>query len=94
MDMSDSDKKGPDSPIDRTLNDYEAGTSEAVSGELATIRIPGTDSVFEEQAALVNHAVQVVGMGKYQWALFVLAGYGWMCDQVSTLQLIFYCNCF
>ena len=57
MDMSDSNKKGPYSPIDRTLNDYEASTSEVVSDELATITIPGIDTVFEEQAALVNHAV-------------------------------------
>lgn len=81
--MSDSDKKTPDSPTGRTLDDYGVGTSEAVNGELTTISIPGIDSVFEEQAALVNHAVQVIGMGKYQWALFALAGYGWMCDQVS-----------
>jgi hypothetical protein len=81
--MSDSDKKIPDSPVDQTLNEYEDGTSDPANGELATISIPGIDSVFEEQAVLVNHAVQAIGMGKYQWALFGLAGYGWMCDQVS-----------
>ena len=63
--MSDSEKKGPDSPIDRTVTDYEVGMTEAVSGELATIIIPGIDAVFEEQAGLVNHAVQlVIGWGR------------------------------
>lgn len=81
---SNSDKRTPDSVIDQVAVDYERGTSEAVNGELATINIPGLDSVFLEQAALVNHAVQVIGMGKYQWGLFLLAGYGWMCDQVES----------
>ena len=75
------DKKISESP--ETLDDYEVGTTDRLSGELATIQVPGVDAVFEEQAALVNHAVQFIGMGKYQWALFALAGYGWMCDQVG-----------
>ena len=32
----------------------------------------------------MDHAAQVIGMGKYQSALFALAGHGWMCDQVSN----------
>jgi hypothetical protein len=81
---SDSDKRTPDSGINQLAVDYELGTSEAVNGELVTPNVPGLDSVFVEQAALVNHAVQVIGMGKYQWGLFILAGYGWMCDQVES----------
>lgn len=81
---SDSEKKAPVSSIKQTATvDCETGLNDvSVDGELATITIPGIDVVFVEQAALVNHAVQVIGMGKYQWALFILAGYGWMCDQV------------
>jgi hypothetical protein len=84
-----SDKKIPDSPVDGAAQyDFEAGSTDHVSGELATLVIPGVDIIFEEQAALVNHAVQVIGMGKYQWALFFLAGYGWMCDQVRPSSVI------
>jgi hypothetical protein len=80
-----SDKKIPESPTGRTTqDDFEAGSTDRISGELATLVIPGVDIIFEEQAALVNHAVQAIGMGKYQWALFLLAGYGWMCDQVRS----------
>ncbi|EXJ57717.1 uncharacterized protein A1O5_12507 [Cladophialophora psammophila CBS 110553] len=50
--------------------------------ELKSLHIDGLDPVFEHQARLVNHAVQCIGMGKYQWALFVLCGYGWLCDQL------------
>lgn len=87
MDTSESDKKVPDSPVNRALYDFELGTSGVVNGELVTIRLPGIDAVFEEQAELINHAVQVIGMGKYQWALFALGGFGWMCDQVRTHRL-------
>ena len=79
-----SDKKTSESP--EASDDYETGTIDRLSGELATIQVPGVDAVFEEQAALVNHAVQFIGMGKYQWALFALAGYGWMCDQVGHTE--------
>jgi hypothetical protein len=43
------------------------------------------DTVFQAQAALVNQALQDIGMGKYQSALFCLAGWGWLCDQVSRV---------
>lgn len=32
--------------------------------ELKTIHVDGIDPVFEAQAALINHAVQTIGMGK------------------------------
>ncbi|KAI1610283.1 MFS general substrate transporter [Exophiala viscosa] len=50
--------------------------------EYTSLHVDGLDPVFENQARLVNHAVQVIGMGKYQWALFGLCGYGWLCDQL------------
>ena len=46
-----ADKKDHDSTQEGTLSDNELGTTEVVSGELATIKIPGIDSVFEEQVS-------------------------------------------
>ncbi|KAF2095790.1 MFS general substrate transporter [Rhizodiscina lignyota] len=63
-------------------NDVARGELESVRPELITLKESGDNLVFEAQAALVNHAVQKMGMGKYQWGLFVLAGYGWLCDQL------------
>jgi len=75
------DKK--DSAIKPKSNkDYEAGTSEPYAGDITTIHLPGVDAIFEEQSILVNHAIQVIGMGRYQWALFALCGFGWMVDQL------------
>mgnify|MGYP001087044301 FL=1 len=45
----------------------------------------GHDYIFQAQASMINQSIQDIGMGKYQWALFCLAGYGWLCDQVCTI---------
>jgi len=50
--------------------------------EYKSLHVDGIDPVFENQARLVNHAVQAIGTRKYQWALFGLCGYGWLCDQL------------
>ncbi|KAH7323875.1 MFS general substrate transporter [Rhexocercosporidium sp. MPI-PUGE-AT-0058] len=36
---------------------------------------------------LVNHAIQLIGMGRYQWALFCLCGFGWMPQHSAFLSL-------
>ncbi|THH28193.1 hypothetical protein EUX98_g5997 [Antrodiella citrinella] len=43
------------------------------------------DPVYEAKALLLNRAVQEIGMGKYQWYLFIVAGFGWFADSVWPL---------
>lgn len=33
------------------------------------------------KSMLVNKAVQDIGMGRYNWQLFVLCGFGWFADK-------------
>jgi hypothetical protein len=33
------------------------------------------------KSRIINRAIQDVGMGKYQWELFVLCGMGWLADK-------------
>lgn len=77
--------------------DVEAGSKPADAGSIKTgaistvlnasnveeLKIPGLDPVFEAKADLVNHAIQAMGMGRYQWWLFIVTGFGWFVDQVS-----------
>ena len=35
------------------------------------------DVVYEAKARSINAAIQDIGMGKYQWALFFVTGFGW-----------------
>ena len=52
-------------------------------GEMENLKIGGgIDPVFEAKAAVVNRAIQHTGMGKYQWKLFVLCGFGWAADNL------------
>lgn len=40
------------------------------------------DPVYEAKACVLNHAIQQIGMGRYQWQLFVVVGFGWANDNL------------
>src|SRR5438045_6325729 len=49
------------------------------AGQMENLKIGGgVDPVFEAKAAYINCALQHIGMGKYQWKLFALCGFGWV----------------
>ncbi|PCH42927.1 MFS general substrate transporter [Wolfiporia cocos MD-104 SS10] len=43
------------------------------------------DPVYEAKARVLNSAIGEIGMGRYQWYLFVVAGFGWFSDSVWPL---------
>lgn len=38
------------------------------------------------KSKVINKAIQDIGMGAYQWQLFVLCGFGWLADKCVLLQ--------
>ncbi|CAN8105954.1 unnamed protein product [Discula destructiva] len=38
--------------------------------------------VYEMKSLLINKAVQDIGMGRYNWQLFILCGFGWFADNL------------
>ncbi|KAI9797165.1 MAG: hypothetical protein M1835_001838 [Candelina submexicana] len=40
------------------------------------------DPVYENKANTLNAAIQEIGMGRYQWSLFVVVGFGWASDNL------------
>jgi len=36
---------------------------------------------YELKSKLINKAIQDIGMGRYNWQLFVLCGFGWFADK-------------
>lgn len=42
----------------------------------------GVDPAYQAKARRLNEAFQEIGMGKYQWFLFFVAGFGWFCDNL------------
>ncbi|KAJ5212249.1 MFS general substrate transporter [Penicillium cinerascens] len=42
----------------------------------------GQDSMYDRKAKVINRAIQDIGMGRYQWELFALCGFGWTADNL------------
>ena len=43
----------------------------------------GIDPIYEGKARVLNNAIQDIGMGRYQWQLFiVVGGFGWASDNL------------
>jgi MFS family permease len=42
----------------------------------------GHDSSYDRKSKVINKAIQDIGMGSYQWRLFVLCGFGWLADNL------------
>ncbi|KAL2257858.1 hypothetical protein VTK26DRAFT_9075 [Humicola hyalothermophila] len=40
------------------------------------------DPVYEKKARVLNHAIQQIGMGAYQWQLFAVISFGWASDNL------------
>lgn len=42
----------------------------------------GLDAIYKAKADVLNRAIQSIGMGRYQWELFVVIGFGWASDNL------------
>lgn len=49
----------------------------------------GSNCFLAGKAKVINRAVQDIGMGRYQWELFALCGFGWTADKyVKALRFL------
>ncbi|EFR04111.1 hypothetical protein MGYG_07118 [Nannizzia gypsea CBS 118893] len=63
---------------------YDDTLTDVSSNEelLATIPKGSMDPVYEAKALLLNKAILDIGMGWYQWQLFIVIGFGWASDNM------------
>ncbi|PGH00727.1 hypothetical protein GX51_05608 [Blastomyces parvus] len=62
---------------------YSGLTLEAIRAEVESdVVTSGSDTAYDRKSKVINLAVQDIGMGKYQWQLFVLCGFGWLADNL------------
>ncbi|KAF8988554.1 MFS general substrate transporter [Cyathus striatus] len=40
------------------------------------------DPIYRAKARVLNNALQEIGMGRYQWGLFIVTGFGWLADNL------------
>ncbi|KAF2453449.1 major facilitator superfamily domain-containing protein [Lineolata rhizophorae] len=58
-------------------------TVESLKAEVeADLAASGVDSAYDRKSKVINKAIQDIGMGKYQWQLFCLCGFGWLADNL------------
>ncbi|KAL9044477.1 MAG: hypothetical protein Q9214_002384 [Letrouitia sp. 1 TL-2023] len=73
-----SDEKAPESPPS-----YSAATIESLRAEIdLDLGASGHDTAYDRKSKVINKAIQDIGMGTYQWSLFVLCGFGWLADNM------------
>ncbi|KAL9115669.1 MAG: hypothetical protein Q9227_000037 [Pyrenula ochraceoflavens] len=58
-------------------------TVDSLKAEIETdVAASGHDSAYDRKSKVINKAIQDIGMGSYQWQLFVLCGFGWLADNL------------
>ena len=60
----------------------DSSSSAMADMEAPTAVLKGIDPVYEAKANLLNAAIQEIGMGWYQWQMFVVVGFGWASDNL------------
>jgi len=63
---------------------HEKASTNRPKGDYDTGILPegSVDPVYEAKAQVLNRAIQEIGMGKYQWHLFIVTGFGWLADNL------------
>lgn len=46
------------------------------------IAVDEINTPYKAKAAVLNRAIQEIGMGRYQWLLFIIIGFGWASDNL------------
>ncbi|KAI0086900.1 MFS general substrate transporter [Irpex rosettiformis] len=64
------------------LKDVEGGGIFAETHDVYSEEDSGIDPVYQAKARILNDALQEIGMGRYQWWLFVVTGFGWFSDNL------------
>lgn len=48
---------------------------------MALLVFPSSTNTLAVKSKLINKAIQDIGMGRYNWQLFFLCGFGWFADK-------------
>ncbi|OJD35422.1 sugar transporter [Diplodia corticola] len=48
----------------------------------ADLAAGGVNTAYDRKSKVINKAIQDIGMGRYQWQLFALCGFGWTADNL------------
>ncbi|KAI9805810.1 MAG: hypothetical protein M1825_000424 [Sarcosagium campestre] len=78
-----SSDKDAERASDRLSEDVSPYSIEGLRAEIdADIGASGINATYDRKSKIINKAVQDIGMGRYNWQLFVLCGFGWFADNL------------
>ncbi|PCH39857.1 major facilitator protein [Wolfiporia cocos MD-104 SS10] len=81
--VASSDNCIPSDKEDGTISyDIEASTRQGKTRNIYDGEDSTVDPVYQAKARILNDAFQDIGMGKYQWYLFIVTGFGWYSDNL------------
>ncbi|KAL8654756.1 MAG: hypothetical protein Q9226_003304 [Calogaya cf. arnoldii] len=63
-------------------NGYSAYTIDALRAEIEVDVAAGHNTAYDRKSKVINKAITDIGMGRYQWSLFALCGFGWLADNM------------
>ncbi|KAF5377853.1 hypothetical protein D9615_006829 [Tricholomella constricta] len=69
----------------KKMNDDKAGSQAKEKVQALTENTfmdDAVDPIYQAKARILNNAIQEIGMGRYQWGLFVVTGFGWLADNL------------
>jgi hypothetical protein len=75
-----TDDKSLPSPTNVTDGETLSGDTYSINKDEAAI--DGVDPIYAAKARVLNAAIQETGMGRYQWQLFFVIGFGWAQDNL------------
>jgi hypothetical protein len=64
------------------------GDTYTIDGAKEVSVIDGVDPIYAAKARVLNAAIQEIGMGRYQWQLFFVIGFGWAQDNLWPVSCI------
>lgn len=70
--------------IEASSSPQSSKPATAADGFASVIPEGNFDPVYEAKARVLNNAMSEIGFGKYHKALFVVAGFGWLADNVRS----------
>lgn len=71
--------------------DEHAGISDSsIDLQKEVFDATGIDPVLAQKMALINEAIEEIGMTPFQWKLFFLNGFGYAVDSVSGSPYVFH----
>ncbi|RYO92011.1 hypothetical protein DL766_006633 [Monosporascus sp. MC13-8B] len=74
-------------PLEEAVHRGEGGdgplTMKMLKDEIESdLQAGGVSTAYDQKSKVINKAIQDIGMGRYQWELFVLCGFGWLADNL------------